>query len=344
MAVIIDNNKDVNLNGGTKVNVELVDGKLQLSLIGTVALPSADITPNMTSNTTPAPYAVATSSEYGSGWTGYLAFDGIIDNTHRWASSTLPAWIRFDFGAAKTIRRYAITGMVDSSVVNQNPKIWTFEGSNNATNWTVLDTQTDIINWSLGETKIFDITNDNSYRYYRLNITDANGQTFTSIVELEMMELEQKNKYASSGVFESDIIDLSQYVRQIGSVTNVSTIPTETTANIYTSTSNDYVNFSDWSLVDVNGNITSPQRRYIKVKIELIGDNKIYNTIVNGFTEAEKTQFEENSYIDFDGSLKLKTTYEEQLEKDLSWTYDGALFRKSIDVSNFKTIEKFKVI
>ena len=340
MAVIIDSNKSLDWNRGNKIDVEVVDGKLQLSLVETGVY--FDITPNMTSNNTPSPYVVAYSSQFDASHTGFYAFDGIIDNTHRWASSTLPAWIRFDFGTAKTIKRYAITGMVDSSVVNQNPKIWTFEGSNNATNWTVLDTQTDIINWSLGETKIFDITNDNSYRYYRLNITDANGQTFTSIVELEMMEL--RNIYASSGTFESNIIDLSQYVRQIGSVTNVSTIPTETTANIYTSTSNDYVNFSDWSLVDVNGNITSPQRRYIKVKIELIGDNKIYNTIVNGFTEAEKTQFEENSYIDFDGSLKLKTTYEEQLEKDLSWTYDGALFRKSIDVSNFKTIEKFKVI
>jgi len=333
MAVIIDSNKSLDWNRGNKIDVEVVDEKLQLTFVGEIILSETSI-PEMTSDGTPSGQVIRNSFMHG--YPGYYAFES---SNNYWQTDTNPSYIGYKFTLPKIIKRYSIT--IDPSYPNYSPRDWEFQGSNDNSNWTTLDTQSNH-SWDTSvNKKTFTLNNNDSFLYYRIYITNKND-IYVNIAYIEMFE--KTSFYKNNGYFESNIIDFSQYVRQIGSVTNVSTIPTGTTINIYTSTSNDYVNFSEWSLIDDNGNITSPQGRYIKVKVELVGDNKIYNMIVNDFTEAEKTQFEENPYVDFDGSLKLKTTYEEQLEKDLSWTYDGALFRKSIDVSNFKTIEKFKVI
>lgn len=69
---------------------------------------------------------------------------------------------------------------------NRNPKDWTFQGSNDGSAWTTLDTRTGVTWPTAGETKTFTFTNTNAYLYYRFNITANNGDvSYTSIGEVE---------------------------------------------------------------------------------------------------------------------------------------------------------------
>jgi hypothetical protein len=67
------------------------------------------------------------------------------------------------------------------------PKDWTFEGSDNDVGWTVLDTQTDIT-FDDNQPRIFDFVDTTPYRYYKLNITENNGNEFsTRLFELTIV-------------------------------------------------------------------------------------------------------------------------------------------------------------
>jgi hypothetical protein len=151
---------------------------------------SADLTPQMNGNTSPSPYAVNASASVSTAW---LAFDHGSQGAgtaSEWVTNTgiTAAWISFDFGAGgnNIVTQYTITGSGGYSQSN-SPKSWTFEGSNDNTNWTVLDTQTNQTAWGWSEKRTFKINNTNPYRYYRLNITAVNGGSQIEITEIEMM-------------------------------------------------------------------------------------------------------------------------------------------------------------
>ena len=93
-----------------------------------------------------------------------------------------------DFGAGneKIIACYRICS--NGSSTAYNPEDWTFEGSNDGSNWDVLDTQTGM-SAGLGTHawNEFPITNSTAYRYYRLNITANGGGSYLVIQEIEML-------------------------------------------------------------------------------------------------------------------------------------------------------------
>lgn len=146
--------------------------------------------------------------------------------------------------------------------------------------------------------------------------------------------------YSPSGIYESPVLDLGERYREILKVAFTANIPATAGVEVYTTTSSDGYNFSEYALVNSNGTINSPQGRYIKIKLVLKAGHEERTTTVQDFTEAEAGQFEENPYVLFDGSLQLKTFYEETLSPDPSWTEAGALFKKQIDRQEFKAIEQ----
>jgi len=84
----------------------------------------------------------------------------------------LPAWSKIDMGSVFTVGQYMIRPGIGAS---WEPKTWTFEGSNNDSTWTTLDTQTNVTTgWSTGTDRYFSITSA-SYRYYRWNVTAMNS-------------------------------------------------------------------------------------------------------------------------------------------------------------------------
>jgi|GEM_PF-5901112 len=101
--------------------------------------------------------------------------------------------IRFEFrGTAPIVTKYVISGNAETatSALPRSPKDWTFEGSNDATSWTLLNTQTNQFTAPdpfTVETKTYTFTNTTAYKYYRLNITS--NQTGTAAITVSEFEL-----------------------------------------------------------------------------------------------------------------------------------------------------------
>jgi hypothetical protein len=141
----------------------------------------AMIIPQMTSNTTPS--GVANAS--GNVTTAWQAFD--INNTTTWAGTTNGGWLSYNFPTSRIIIRYGFVSSVNNS---QSPRTWTFEGSNDGINWTVLDTQTNfttVINTFYS----FTFTNTTPYTFYRINVTAV--QTLNNQLVIRTLEMSELN-------------------------------------------------------------------------------------------------------------------------------------------------------
>lgn len=162
--------------------------------------PLADFTlidqvPVMTSNTTPAGVAAA-STENSASWRAWQAFNEVTIRTGgSWftTNGTLTGWLRYDFGSGnpKVITHYSIMAIATNAADTDRtgaPKNWTFEGSDDASSWTVIDTITNSTGWVQGEKRSFATTNTTAYRYYRINISANNGNVnWVTINELELL-------------------------------------------------------------------------------------------------------------------------------------------------------------
>lgn len=161
-----------------------------------MSLMSGNLVPTMTSTTAPSGTVIGLSG--GAGNEGWRAFDKILNApTYLWVpSATVPkGWVGYTFPTNQRIVIYAVTG---AFAVDKSPKNWTFEGSNDATNWTVLDTQTNI-SFASNERKQFTTSNRTAYKSYRLNITVNNGNaTQVSIQELELYDITFNDKFLIS--------------------------------------------------------------------------------------------------------------------------------------------------
>jgi len=117
--------------------------------------------------------------------TAAKAFD--LNPGSKWLSPA-PGWLQYDFGSGKaqTIKRYTLTSGND--VPERDPKDWQFQGSNNGTTWTTLDTRSDQSFPYRCQTLQYEVTNPASYRYYRLNITANHGDVSTQLSELGLFD------------------------------------------------------------------------------------------------------------------------------------------------------------
>jgi len=114
------------------------------------------------------------------------AFDNNIDSFYHRVG--FPSQLQYELVEPRIIKKYTIRGR--AGVPSQSPYIFTFEGSNNAVAWDILDTQVAFNPWSTNLFQEFIISNNTSYLYYRLNITRAVGAGDNgSVAEFEMMEM-----------------------------------------------------------------------------------------------------------------------------------------------------------
>ncbi|MFB4327345.1 discoidin domain-containing protein [Paenibacillus sp. CR_12] len=151
--------------------------------------------PKMTSNTAPSGI-VSASSFNASGQDPWKAFDSIANTNWRSKNGDpLPQWLSYEFTSPIIISAYKVTV---GSTFSYTPKSWTFEGSNDGSNWTVLDTRSNVTNWTLSSFQLFDFFNMTAYKAYRINITENNGGTFTDLLELEMYEIIFDSKFLIS--------------------------------------------------------------------------------------------------------------------------------------------------
>ena len=154
-----------------------------------------------------AQYRITTWASYDTATTGVASAsstdalntpDEAFDNnlTEWWGTNNvLPAWLKYDLGSGNsdTVNKYTIYRSSWQPWywwASDSPRDWRFEGSNDNNNWTILDTQTDqYITWDTPKQE-YSFNNANSYRYYRLYITDSNasdGSDWASITEVELI-------------------------------------------------------------------------------------------------------------------------------------------------------------
>ena len=152
---------------------------------------SDDVTKAMTANNLPSPNVVSASAEFGAGYEAFKAFDHVITGNNKWLTPAVnpTGWIKFDFGSTLyLIKKYTILIPDEATEINRAPKNWTFQGSNNDSNWTTIDTQTNQV-FSNHEKKEYEVvSNLTMYRYYKLNVTANNGNAnYLAIQEIRLM-------------------------------------------------------------------------------------------------------------------------------------------------------------
>ncbi len=116
-------------------------------------------------------------------------FPSLIDNnksTKYYRSGRTALWVQYQSTVPAIVFRYTITSAND--VPNRDPRDWNLQGSNNGSSWTTLDTRSGQTFSSRFLTKSYSFTNSTSYLYYRLNITNNNGETGTQFAEWELYE------------------------------------------------------------------------------------------------------------------------------------------------------------
>lgn len=141
-----------------------------------VYLPGMPI-PLMTGNTQPSGNVFAGQNTS----TAYQAFD--YSSSTLWQSTNLTnCTIGYQFTSGKIIKRYYLF----RSNENQRPITWTFEGSNDGTTYSVLETVTS----NTANTPYLSgiLANTTSYTFYRINITAVSSGTVANVRSLEMTE------------------------------------------------------------------------------------------------------------------------------------------------------------
>lgn len=162
-----------------------------------------NITPVMTSNTTPSPYTASASSVYSSTYDAWKAFnETLVDSNDAWATATNSAtgWIKLDFGTPTKID--AITIVMRNIVTETSgvqPKTFILYGSNDDSSFEQIMKIDNQILWNPLESRLYKLPSSAQYRYYRLNITENGGGTIIVIGELKFWQDNQALAYVTGG-------------------------------------------------------------------------------------------------------------------------------------------------
>ena len=147
----------------------------------------------------------STTSAHSGGGGGPEGSDKAMDwnvNT-KWFSGvniSSSGWLQVDLGAGnlQVVARYDLTSAND--VPGRDPKNWQLLGSNDAVNWTTLDTSTGETFASRFLTKQYTFTNSTAYRYYKLNIlSNFSGSAVDGIQLAEWALISQGVELPSPG-------------------------------------------------------------------------------------------------------------------------------------------------
>lgn len=133
------------------------------------------------------------------------AFDG--DKTTRWLDLNLESWIEIEFrNAAGDLTPYVISEYRFTSLTAWNerdPFSWKLYGSNDGTNWTLLDTVTgNAFSGSHPRTNVFSIANTTAYAFYRFDEIKATATSTapdaTGLNLIEMIDYGTGNQPAAA--------------------------------------------------------------------------------------------------------------------------------------------------
>ncbi|HMR91950.1 MAG TPA: DUF1735 domain-containing protein [Chitinophagaceae bacterium] len=96
--------------------------------------------------------------------------DGDINTKYLTFNYTPDLWLQLHFSTPEVLGAYTFTSGNDAP--GRDPKTWTLSGSNDGSNWEVLDTRTGESFSGRKQTRFFEFENETPYQYYRVNITE----------------------------------------------------------------------------------------------------------------------------------------------------------------------------
>ncbi|PIH56946.1 hypothetical protein [Paenibacillus sp. LK1] len=178
------------------------------------------MTPIMTSNILPSGI-VSASSVQSSSYEAWRAFDRTITIESTWRSAintTSNSWLRYEFPSPQVINKYILRCWKQLA---QSPSSWTFQGSNNAQTWTILDTKSSISGWDVNDSLSVDITNNTPYKFYQIVFTAAVSGLYYIITDFELInsvkysileinENSNEELFLSKGMDKSIVVDLNE--------------------------------------------------------------------------------------------------------------------------------------
>jgi len=148
----------------------------------------ANFIPKMTSTT--APSGTVSASSTFSSLQPWWAFAQQPESTTilGWASDggSLPQWLQYQFTSGRVVTSYDITTWSFDNFPGHSPKTWVFQGSNDGSTWTDLDTQTNYTDLPLFTPVKFVFANSTAYTYYRLYITANVSGSIVGVHELTL--------------------------------------------------------------------------------------------------------------------------------------------------------------
>ena len=158
-----------------------------------------------------------------------LAFDN--NSSTYWQVNALPAWLEYNFGVNRTIRRYIL---YSSTTTSGLPSSWTFEYYNGST-WQTADTRS-AITWSSQQAQTFDVAADFTSSRWRISITAVQQPSTSAIVpEMEMMELNATTKDRLAQSFQigsaSPVSRVRLWLNKVGAPTGNLTLSIQTNGN-----------------------------------------------------------------------------------------------------------------
>ncbi|CTQ53104.1 hypothetical protein LP7551_01625 [Roseibium album] len=127
--------------------------------------------PDMTSNTAPSG-TVTASNGSSSAWQVFNRSEGKTV-----LSASAEGWVQYQFTSAKIIDAYMLQAPNDNSQNDDMPWQWNLEGSNNGTDWTILDTQDGQDTWASNEWRQYAFHNETGFTHYRLSFRQGGGST-----------------------------------------------------------------------------------------------------------------------------------------------------------------------
>jgi gliding motility-associated-like protein len=214
--------------------------------------------------------------------------DNSINTKYLAFGTTFPYWIKYQSTSTydEIITSYTITSGNDAA--DRDMKSWTFQGSNDNTAWTILDTQTNYSFPERRQTKSFLLANGTpGYKYYRLYVTANNGST--NIVG-QMMEWEiwgyPKNAPAiPTNIATTTISPSEMQVTWVDNSSNETGFEISHSLDSVAFTVADTVaaNLTSYNHEGLNGNT----KYYYRVRTLSAVGNSVYSVIKSGVTNTD---------------------------------------------------------
>lgn len=126
----------------------------------------------------------AASSEFNTSWTAEMTVDN--DSGTYWHSnlySGQPFWLKYEFPENKPVKEYSIASRPIDPL--WYPVSWELQGSNDDSTWVNIDRQTNQ-KFMRNDRKKFVLSKCVSYKYYKLVVTKADGNSYCVISEFNL--------------------------------------------------------------------------------------------------------------------------------------------------------------